>query len=91
MSENPLDAPEVRNPATGRARRRPERAMAETAYSSKGNRDYLRDRGIQCVIPEKDDRKANRKREGSAGGRPVTCDKEACTCAATSWSAASTP
>ena len=29
------------------------------------------------MIPEKDDQKANRKRKGSAGGRPVTYDKEA--------------
>jgi transposase len=33
--------------------------------------------GRDTVIPEKDDQKANRKRKGSAGGRPVTYDKDA--------------
>jgi transposase len=77
MFENLLDVLKVKNPATGTTRTRPERAMADKAYSSRGNRKYLRDRGIQCVIPEKDDQKANRKRKGSAGGRPVAYDKEA--------------
>lgn len=76
MFENLLDARLVRNPATGTTRRRPERALADKAYSSRAIRKYLRDRGIQCVIPGKDDQKANRKRKGSAGGRPVTYDKE---------------
>ena len=31
----------------------------------------------QCVIPEQDDQKANRKRKGNAGGRPVTFDRDA--------------
>lgn len=77
MFENLLGALKVKNPATGATRRRPVRAMADKAYSSRGNRKYLRDRGIQCVIPEKDDQKTNRKRKGKAGGRPVTYDKEA--------------
>ena len=51
--------------------------MADKAYSSKGIRSYLRSHGIQCVIPEKEDQKANRQRKGSAGGRPVSYDKEA--------------
>ncbi len=37
----------------------------------------MRSHGIQCVVPEKKDQKANRQRKGSAGGRPVTYDKEA--------------
>ncbi|MBV1781414.1 transposase, partial [Paeniglutamicibacter sp. ABSL32-1] len=57
MFENLLGALKVKNPATGATRRRPVRAMADKAYSSRGNRKYLRDRGIQCVIPEKDDQK----------------------------------
>ncbi len=36
-----------------------------------------RERGIGRVIPEKDDPKATRTRKGSAGGRPVSYDKEA--------------
>ncbi len=77
MPENLMDAPKVKNPATGTPQRRPARAMADNAYSSKGNRKYLRERGIQCVTPEKDHQKSNRKREDSAGGMPVTEDKEA--------------
>lgn len=42
--------------------------MADKAYSSKAIRQYLRDRGIQCVIPEREDQKANRTRKGKAGG-----------------------
>ena len=37
----------------------------------------LRRRGIQAVIPERDDQIANRKRRGAKGGRPVTYDTEA--------------
>lgn len=60
-----------------RPRTRPDRAMADKAYSSKAIRTYLLGCGIECVIPEKDDQKANRKRKGFAGGRPVTYDKDA--------------
>lgn len=47
---------------------------ADRAYSSRGNRAYLRRRRITAVIPEKIDQQANRKKKGSAGGRPVTYD-----------------
>jgi transposase len=77
MFENLLEALKVERDGPGRARTRPGRAMADKAYSSKGIRSCLRVHGIQCVIPEKEDQKASRKRKGSAGGRPVTCDKEA--------------
>ncbi|MFF2030165.1 hypothetical protein [Arthrobacter sp. NPDC058192] len=40
-------------------------------------RAYLRARGIHCVVPEKEDQKANRKRKRSTGGRPVTYDRDA--------------
>lgn len=77
MFENLMDALKVDRVGPGRPRTRPDRAMADKAYSSKAIRAYLRGRGIECVIPEKDDQKANRKRKGSAGGRPVTYDKDA--------------
>ncbi|MFL1432697.1 MULTISPECIES: transposase, partial [unclassified Nocardiopsis] len=48
----------------------------DKAYSSRANRAYLRRRGIKAVIPEKADQAANRKRKGSAGGRPVGHDVE---------------
>ncbi len=51
--------------------------MADKAYSSRAISTYLRWRGIECVIPEKDDQKANRQRKGSAGGTPVSYDKDA--------------
>ncbi|GAA4370627.1 hypothetical protein GCM10023166_19190 [Paeniglutamicibacter cryotolerans] len=77
MFANLMDALKVEKTGPGAARRRPERAMADKAYSSRAIRKYLREHGIQCVIPEKEDQKENRKRRGSAGGRPVTYDKEA--------------
>ena len=77
MFANLMDALRVERAGSGRARTRPDRAMADKAYSSKDIRSYLRSHGIQCVIPEKEDQKANRQRKGSAGGRPVSYDKEA--------------
>jgi len=47
---------------------------ADKAYCSRGHRALLRSRVIKAVIPEKADQAANRKRRGSAGGRPVTHD-----------------
>jgi transposase len=55
----------------GRPRTRPDAVLADRAYGSKGNRDYLRSRGIRAVIPEKKDQIATRKRRGSKGGRPT--------------------
>jgi transposase len=46
------------------------------AYSSKGNRAYLRRHRIQAVIPVKGDQKTNRLKRGSAGGRPPNFDAE---------------
>jgi transposase len=40
------------------------------------NRAYLRRRGIQAVIPVKEDQKANRRRRGSSGGRPPAFDRD---------------
>ena len=65
----------VRGPV-GRPRTRPDAVAADKAYSSRGNRRYLRKRGIKAVIPEKKDQAANRKKKGSAGGRPVSHDAE---------------
>ncbi|GAA3416119.1 IS5 family transposase [Streptosporangium vulgare] len=60
----------------GRPRTRPAAVAADKAYSSKANRAYLRRRGISAVIPEKSDQQANRKKRGSAGGRPVVFDPQ---------------
>ena len=68
-----LDKIRVPGPV-GRPRTRPDAVAADKAYSSKANRAYLRRRRITAVIPEKSDQQANRKKKGSAGGRPVSFD-----------------
>ena len=55
-----------------RPRTRPDRVLADKAFSSPAIRSHLRARGIGSVIPEPDDQKAHRKRRGSRGGRPRT-------------------
>lgn len=63
-----------RNP--GRPRTRPARVLADKAYSSRDNRDHLRRRRIQGVIPVKEDQKAHRRKKGSSGGRPPAFDAQ---------------
>jgi transposase len=58
----------------GRPRTRPDRVLADKAYTSKANRDYLRRRGIKATIPSKADQDANRRKKGSNGGRPPIFD-----------------
>ncbi len=65
----------VRGPV-GRPRTRPDAVAGDKAHSSRGNRAHLRKRRIKAVIPEKRDQAANRKRKGSAGGRPVGHDAD---------------
>ena len=60
----------------GRPRTRPDRMLADKAYTSRANRVYLRRRGIKATIPSKKDQIANRLRKGSAGGRPPAFDAE---------------
>lgn len=66
----------VARPGRGRPRTRPEAVLGDKAYSSKANRDLLRSKGARAVIPEPSDQIANRKRRGSAGGRPPAFDAE---------------
>lgn len=61
----------------GRPRTRPDAVLADRAYGSRGNREYLRRRGIGAVIPEKKDQIAARKKKGSKGGRPPGFDANA--------------
>ncbi|MFI6508428.1 hypothetical protein ACIBCT_12540 [Streptosporangium sp. NPDC050855] len=49
---------------------------ADEACSSKANRSYPRRRKITVVIPEKSDQRADRKKRGSAGGRPAGFDAQ---------------
>lgn len=58
----------------GRPRTRPELVRADKAYSSRATRAELRRRGIKAVISEPSDQAGHRKRRGSRGGRPITCD-----------------
>jgi transposase len=60
----------------GRPRVRPDRVLADKAYTSRGNRRYLRRRGIKATIPSKADQDANRRKLGSKGGRPPSFDPE---------------
>lgn len=60
----------------GRARTRPDRVLADKAYTSKDNREHLRRRGIRATIPSKADQDAHRKTKGSKGGRPPAFDPE---------------
>ncbi|MFC4857380.1 IS5 family transposase [Actinophytocola glycyrrhizae] len=62
--------------AGGRPRARPDRVLADKAYTSKVNRDHLRRRGIRATIPSKTDQDAHRKAKGSKGGRPPAFDPE---------------
>jgi len=71
-----LDGIRVARPGPGHPRTRPDRVLADKAYSSKANRALLRRRGIKATIPIKDDQAANRRKKGSKGGRPPTFDKE---------------
>jgi len=60
----------------GRAPPRPH-CWGDKAYSARAHREHLRARGVTAVIPERTDQVANRKRRGSAGGRPVSYDRNA--------------
>jgi transposase len=65
-----------------RAGTRPDRVLADRAYTSRANRGSLRKRGIRaCIpsgiracIPSKTDQDAHRCAKGSKGGRPPTFD-----------------
>jgi transposase len=61
----------------GRPRTRPDRVLADKAYSARANRALLRRRGIRATIPEKDDQAAHRRAKGRRGGRPPTFDRAA--------------
>jgi transposase len=67
----------VPRPGVGRPRSRPDRVLADKAYSSKANRAYLRRRKIRTVIPVKVDQATHRRNRGSRGGRPPTFDPAA--------------
>src|SRR5437762_1623764 len=66
----------VPRPDGGRPRTRPDRVLADKAYCSRGNREYLRRRGIAATIPIKTDQAEHRRKKGPKGGRPPAFDSE---------------
>ena len=60
----------------GPPRTRPDRVLADKAYSSQKIRNALRRRGIKATIPEPSTQIAGRVSRGSKGGRPPKFDKE---------------
>ena len=72
-----LETISVGDGGPGRPRTRPDRVLADKAYTSTANRKFLTGRGIKVTIPEREDQKAGRARRGSAGGRPRSFDAEA--------------
>jgi transposase len=61
----------------GRPRTRPDRLLADKAYSSAAIRSDLRQRGIIATIPQPADQVGHRLSRGSSGGRPPAFDAEA--------------
>lgn len=65
-----------RRSGRGRARFRPDRVLADKAYSSRRIRERLRRKGIRATIPEPADQIAARQAKGATGGRPPRFDPE---------------
>jgi transposase len=70
-----LDEVSVPRCGPGRPRQRPDRVVADKAYSHPSTRTALRSRGIAFTCPERSDQIAHRKAKGSAGGRPPAFDQ----------------
>jgi transposase len=73
---NVLDGIRVARRGPGRPRTRPERVLADKAYSSRANRSWLASHGIRATIPVPDDQAGHRHRKGTRGGRPPAFDAE---------------
>ncbi|MFK8906845.1 IS5 family transposase [Streptomyces sp. YS-3] len=71
-----LEQVSVPRTGVGRPRTRPDRVLADKAYTSRENRRYLRRRGIPHTIPERRDQQKHRRNRGSRGGRPTGFDRE---------------
>lgn len=71
-----LEQIRVARPGRGRPRCRPDRVLADKAYSSRANREWLRRRHIRATIAQPTDQHQHRRRRGPAGGRPPTFDAE---------------
>lgn len=73
--DSPMFIPLMGQVKVGR-RTRPDAVLCDKAYSSRASREYLRQRGIEAVIPERRDQQGHRLRRGSRGGRPPKFDAE---------------
>jgi transposase len=71
-----LDQVAVGRDGPGRPRTRPERVLADKAYSHPSTRRALRERGIAFTSPERRDQIAHRAAKGSRGGRPPAFDAD---------------
>lgn len=69
-----LDQVSVRRDGPGRPRQRPDRVIADKAYSHPSTRRSLSQRRIRFTSPERSDQIARRHAKGSAGGRPPDFD-----------------
>jgi transposase len=66
----------LRRRGPGRPRTRPDRLLADKAYSNGKIRAELRRRRIIATIPEKADQQKTRAGKGARGGRPPAFDPE---------------
>jgi transposase len=71
-----LDQIAVGRDGPGRPRKRPERVLADKAYSHPSTRAALRSRGIAFTSPERIDQINRRQDKGSHGGRPPSFDPD---------------
>ncbi|MFF5265474.1 IS5 family transposase [Actinomadura viridis] len=71
-----LEAICVRRDGPGRPRKRPDRVIADKAYSHPSTRGALRRRGIAFTSPEREDQIERRRAKGSRGGRPPAFDPD---------------
>jgi transposase len=71
-----LDQIAVGRDGPGRPRKRPDRVLADKAYSHPSTRAALRARGIKFTSPERRDQIKRRRAKGSRGGRPPAFDPE---------------
>jgi transposase len=71
-----LDQISVGRAGPGQPRKRPERVLADKAYSHPSTRAALRSRRIAFTSPERVDQIERRRAKGSRGGRPPAFDPD---------------
>ena len=65
-----LDQINISRDGPGRPRTRPDRVVADKAYSHQSTRATMRERRIPFTCPERSDQIKHRRAKGSRGGRP---------------------